>query len=69
MRIFGGLQPGDTWRLAGFACVESDANGWARLMLKTPVIDEELAARYDEEIEDCVPQTVFLMHPELQRSP
>ena len=43
--------------------VESDANGWAKLMLKTPVIDEELTTRYDEEIEDCVPQTVFLMHP------
>lgn len=43
--------------------VESDANGWAKLMLKMPVIDEELAAKYDDEIEDCVPQTVFLMHP------
>jgi GNAT superfamily N-acetyltransferase len=42
--------------------LESDDNGWARLMLKTPVIDGKLAARYDDEIEDCVPQTVFVMN-------
>jgi AraC-like DNA-binding protein/N-acetylglutamate synthase-like GNAT family acetyltransferase len=41
--------------------VEADSGGWAKLMLKTPVIDEELKRRYDQLFEDCVPQTVFLM--------
>jgi hypothetical protein len=43
--------------------VEQDENGWAKLMLRTPAINEELAARYDDQSEDCVPQTVFLLHP------
>ena len=48
--------------------MEADATGWAKLMLRTPAIDEELAARYDAAFEDCVPQTVFLLHVEAARA-
>ena len=41
--------------------LESDENGWCRLMLETPTIDEKLTAQYDVEFEDCLPQTVFQM--------
>jgi AraC-like DNA-binding protein/GNAT superfamily N-acetyltransferase len=40
--------------------VESDANGWAKLMLSTPHIDEDLQETYATSFEDCVPQTVFV---------
>ena len=42
--------------------LESDENGWCRLMLSTPVLDRALQENYDMGFEDCVPQTVFLMH-------
>lgn len=41
--------------------LESDDNGWCRLMLETPNGDVELRRNYDEQFEDCIPQTVFTM--------
>ena len=42
--------------------LESDENGWCKLMLKTPAIDHALQQKYDETFDDCVPQTIFLMN-------
>ena len=42
--------------------LESDENGWCKLMLETPTVDTELRDKYDTGFEDCIPQTVFRMN-------
>ena len=41
---------------------ESGISGWCQLMLETREIDSVLRRRYDELIEDCIPQIVFRLH-------